>query len=95
MDSCGAAHTWVVAVLAGAIQVSAQAARAEAPSDPTLPAPSPLTCPPDVLLVVLVAPGGGCSVDKSCPALCGPVGCSTPGFRALRCLPESAQIHVH
>ena len=28
-----------------------------------------------------------CSVDKSCPALCGPMDYSTPGFLVLHCLP--------
>ena len=36
-----------------------------------------------------------CSVTHSCPALCNPVDCSTPGFHALHHLPELAQIHVH
>ena len=46
------------------IQVSAQVARGEASSDPTLPSSFPLICPPYVLLIVLVTPGGCCSVDK-------------------------------
>ena len=36
-----------------------------------------------------------CSVAKSCPTLCDPMDCSTPGFPVLHCLPEFAQIHVH
>ena len=36
-----------------------------------------------------------CSVAKSCPALCEPMDCSTPGFPVHRQLPELAQIHVH
>ena len=36
-----------------------------------------------------------CSVTKSCPTLCDPMDCSTPGFPVLRCLPEFAQTHVH
>ena len=32
---------------------------------------------------------------KSCPTLCNPMDCSTPGFPDLRYLPEFAQIHVH
>ena len=37
-----------------------------------------------------------CSVAaKSCPVLCDPVDCSTPGFRVLHCLPEFAQTCVH
>ena len=30
-----------------------------------------------------------------CPTLCDPVGSSTPGFPALRCLPEPAQTRDH
>ena len=36
-----------------------------------------------------------CSVAKSCPTLCDPVDCSTPGFPVLHHLPEFDQIHVH
>ena len=36
-----------------------------------------------------------CSVTQSCPTLCNPVDCSTPGFPALHHLPEPAQTHVH
>ena len=36
-----------------------------------------------------------CSVAKSCPTLCIPVECSTPGFPVLHYLPELAQTHVH
>ena len=36
-----------------------------------------------------------CSLAKSCPTLCDPMGCSTPGFPVLYCLPEFAQTHVH
>ena len=35
-----------------------------------------------------------CSVARLCPALCDPVGCSTPGFPVLHCLPDSSQTHV-
>ena len=35
------------------------------------------------------------SVAQSCPTLCGPTDCSTPGFPVLHCLPEFAQMHVH
>lgn len=34
-----------------------------------------------------------CSVAKSCPALCDPIACSTPGS-SLHYLPDFAQIHV-
>ena len=36
-----------------------------------------------------------CSVAKSCPTLCDPKDCSTPGFPVLHLLPEFAQTHVH
>ena len=36
-----------------------------------------------------------CSVAKSCPTLCDPVYCSTPGFPILQYLQEFAQSHVH
>ena len=35
-----------------------------------------------------------CSVAKSCPTLCDPMNCSTPGFPVLHYLPEFAQIHA-
>ena len=35
------------------------------------------------------------AVAKSCPALCNPMNCSTPGFPVLHCLLEFAQTHVH
>ena len=35
-----------------------------------------------------------CSVTKSCPVLCGPMNCSTPGSPVLHDL-EFAQTHVH
>ena len=35
------------------------------------------------------------SVTQSCPTLCNPMDCSTPGFPVLHHLPELAQIHVH
>ena len=36
-----------------------------------------------------------CSVAQSCPTLCDPMDCSTPGFPVLHYLPEFAQTHVH
>ena len=36
-----------------------------------------------------------CSLTKSYPALCNPMGCSTPGFPVLHHLPEFALTHVH
>ena len=39
---------------------------------------------------------GGCCclVTKSYLTLCAPMGCSTPGFPVLHCLPELVQIHI-
>ena len=36
-----------------------------------------------------------CSVTQSCPTICNPMDCSTPGFPVLHHLPEFAQTHVH
>ena len=36
-----------------------------------------------------------CFVAKSCPTLCYPMDCSTPGFPVLHYLLEFVQIHVH
>ena len=36
-----------------------------------------------------------CSVAKSCPTLCNPKDCSTPGFPVHHQLPELTQTHVH
>ena len=36
-----------------------------------------------------------CLVAKSCPTLCNPMNCSTPGFPVHHQLPELAQTHVH
>ena len=36
-----------------------------------------------------------CSVSQSCLTVGDPMGCSTPGFPVLHCLPEFAQTHVH
>ena len=36
-----------------------------------------------------------CSVTKSCPTLCDPMDCNTPGFPVLLCLSGFAQTHVH
>ena len=35
------------------------------------------------------------SVVQSCPTLCDPTNCSTPGFPVLHQLPELTQTHVH
>ena len=35
------------------------------------------------------------SVTQSCPTLCDPTNCSTPGLPAHHQLPESTQTHVH
>ena len=36
-----------------------------------------------------------CSVSQSCPALCDPMDCSTPGLPVLHYLPEFVQTRVH
>ena len=36
-----------------------------------------------------------CSVAQSCPTLCDPMDCSTPGFPVLHYLLKFAQTHVH
>ena len=36
-----------------------------------------------------------CSIGKSCPTLCDPMDCSTPGFPVFHYLSEFAQTHVH
>ena len=36
-----------------------------------------------------------CSVTQSCPTVCDPTDCSTPGFLVFQHLLELAQIHVH
>ena len=35
------------------------------------------------------------SVDESCPTLCNPIDCSTPGLPVYHQLPEFTQTHVH
>ena len=35
------------------------------------------------------------SVDQSCPTICDPMNCSTPGLTVHHQLPESTQTHVH
>ena len=35
------------------------------------------------------------SVTQSCPTLCNPMDCSTPGFSIYHQLPEFTQTHVH
>ena len=44
---------------------------------------------------VITGREGCCSVAKSCPALCNPMGHSTPGFPVLHHFLELAQTHVH
>ena len=36
-----------------------------------------------------------CSVTQSCPTLCNPMDCSTPGLPVYHQLPEFTQTHVH
>jgi len=35
------------------------------------------------------------SVDQSCPTLCDPMDCSTPGLPVPHYIPEFIQVHVH
>ena len=46
-------------------------------------------------MIYLFRCGGGCSVTKSCSALCNPIDCSMPGFPVLHRLPDFAKTHVH
>ena len=36
-----------------------------------------------------------CTVTQSCPTLCNPMDCSTPGLSVPHQLPKFAQVHVH
>ena len=36
-----------------------------------------------------------CSVAQSCPTLCDPMDCSTPGLPVPHHLPKFAKVHVH
>ena len=47
--------------------------------------------PPNILAVLIVSVR---SVPQSCPTLCDPMDCSTPGF-PVHYFPEFAQTHVH
>ena len=40
--------------------------------------------------LLLILKFSSCSVAKSCPTLCGPMDCSTPGFPVLHCLLDFA-----
>ena len=46
-------------------------------------------------LLVVAIRGCCCSVPLSCPALCYPMDCSTPGFPVLHYHPDFAQTHIH
>ena len=52
---------------------------------------SPLLRPSAVVCFTLHC----CSVAKSCPTLCNPMGCSTPGLPVPHHLQEFAQVHVY
>ena len=47
------------------------------------------------ILNVQKAASISCLVAQSCPTLCDPMDCSTPGFPVPHHLPEFAQVHVH
>ena len=50
-----------------------------------------------ILLFIFVSPRVSqlSSVTQSCPTLCDPTNCSTPGLPVHHQLPESTQTHVH
>ena len=65
-------------------------------------------CPCRLLILLKSRPGQCCvflhcvhprsqfsSVAQSCPTLCDPMDCSTPGFPVHHQLPELTQTHVH
>ena len=45
--------------------------------------------------LILSSSSSCCSAPQSCPFLCDPMDCSTPGFPVHHDLPELAQTHVH
>ena len=49
----------------------------------------------NILLLHFLSSRCCCSITKSCPTLCDPMDCGTPGFPVLYCLLEFAQGHVH
>ena len=57
---------------------------------PCSPTPTPALCFPNTEIR-----DTHCSGAQSCPTLCDPMDCSTPGFPVLHYLLESAQTHVH
>ena len=48
-----------------------------------------------LLLLLLLLLSHFSSVDQSCPTLCDPMNCSTPGLPVHHQLPEFTQTHVH
>ena len=47
------------------------------------------------LLLTCASVSSVSSVARSCPTLCNPMDCNTPGFPVYHHFPELAQIHVH
>ena len=47
------------------------------------------------ILLSLFKPSQFSSVSQSCPTLCSPIDCSTPGLPVYHQLPELAQTHAH
>ena len=63
---------------------------------PGVPFPESLVLShPSGLRLSIANCGCCCSVAQSCPTLCDPMDCSTPGFPVLHYLPEFAQTHIH
>ena len=65
----------------------------DAPGIPFLRGPSYLCCRFTLFSVLL--PYQISSVAQSCPTLCDPIDCSTPGLPVHSQLPEFTQTHVH
>ena len=53
-----------------------------------------LLCSPETITTLLISYQFS-SVAQSCPTLCDPMNCSTPGLTVHHQLPEFTQTHVH
>ena len=52
-------------------------------------------CPSQLVAWLKASQLFSCSVFQSCPTLCNPMDCSTPGIPVPHYLPKSAQVHIH
>ena len=73
-------------------QLNSDAGRSDTITYPTGKVPTP---PPEGKGQQPEAPVQFSSVARSCPTLCDPMDCSTPGLPVQYQLPETAQTHVH